>query len=203
MTPEQSSALRRLDKQFDAIRSMPVPIPRAERYRSSIEQVGARGYIRVVGQLCQVLDVHRYREKKWEWYEIELFNIESGDTLYLEWEKDDELEVSLNQPPITLRDIGATADEIEEMSDEEEGTIRYDGKSYEYEDDYGAVFYRGGAGEGEPVYVYDFETSDERWCLTVEEWGDERDGYEYEVYVSEYLEPETIEVLVVGEPREG
>ena len=53
--------------------------------------------------------------------------------------------------------------------------------------------------EGKPcVAFYDFETRDERYCLTVEEWGDASEGYDYVAFVSEYVEADTIEVVVVS-----
>jgi hypothetical protein len=199
MTPEVRSALKAIDKQFDAVRAMPEPIPKNERYRSGIEDVKKGGYIRVAGEVYCVLEVSVYKEKKSSWYELDLFGLYSGQSLNVEWEKDDEVEVTLNAPALSLRDIGYSADAIEAMSDEEKGTIRYDGRSYHYDDDYKAKFFRGGDGKGEKVYFYDFETDDERYCLSVEEWGDKESGYEYEVFVGEYIDPESIEVLVVGD----
>ncbi len=203
MTPEERAALRRIDLQFEAVRAMPRPIPSAERYRHSIEEVAEGGYIRVAGQIHRVVELSHYQQTKSRFHELELLGLTSGEMRYIEWEKDDAVEVCFNQPPISLRELGLSADDIEEMSDEEEGTIGHDGKTYHYDDDYKAVYHRSGGGEGEPVYMYDFETADERWCLTVEEWGDEEEGYEYEVYISEYLDPNVVEVLVVGPAHEG
>ena len=39
MTPEVRSALRSIDKQFDAVRAMPTPIPSSERHRVGIDDV--------------------------------------------------------------------------------------------------------------------------------------------------------------------
>lgn len=199
MKTEERVALRRIDKQFDFVRSMPEPIPRTERYKVGIEDVGRGGYIRVKGQIYAVVEVSEYLEKKSKWYELELFGLDGGTSTYLEWERDDDIEVSFNQPPYTLRDIGLSADQVEEMSDEEAGSIRFQGRTFHYDDDYGAEFRRGQGEQGEPVYFYDFETEDENWCLSVEEWGSKEDGYEYEVFVSEYIEPDSIEVLVTGD----
>ena len=205
MKPEQRAALRRIDRQFDAVRSMPEPIPARERYRYGIEQVGLGSYFRIGGELQKVVSTSHYEEKGSRWQELELFGLESGTQTYVEWEKDDEIEISLNGVELTLAAIGVTADEVEEMSDEEEGKISYDGRTYHYDDDYGATYHRDGtaggegkgAGKGEKVYFYDFETSDECFVLTVEEWGDEASGYEYQVFLSEYIEPDAVEVLSI------
>lgn len=198
MNAEERATLRQMEKQFDAIRAMPAPIPKAERHRHTIENAREGGYLRIAGELYRVALVSHYQEKKSRWYELELFGLASGETRYVEWERDDEVEVSINEPKRKLRDLGLDADEIEAMSDEEKGSIRFDGRTFHYDDDYGAVFFRGGEGEGEKVYSYDFETSDERYCLTVEEWGSESEGYEYEVYVSEYVDVDAVEVLATG-----
>jgi len=198
MNAEVRAALKTIDRQFDAVRAMPKPIPVNERYRSGIEEVKAGGYLRIAGEVHRVVEINLYREKKSGWHELELFGLYTGETLFVEWERDDEIEVSLNGPSMSLREIGHTADQIEEMSDEEEGTIRHGGRTYFYDDDYKAKYFRGGAGDGEKVYFYDFETQDERYSLSVEEWGDKESGYEYEVFVSEYIEPDSIEVLVTG-----
>ncbi len=73
-TPELRATLRRIDRQFEAIRSMPVPIPERERYRHTIEKVGAGDYIRIRGEIYRVEEDSRYVEnKKSSWFELELF----------------------------------------------------------------------------------------------------------------------------------
>lgn len=198
MTPEQRTALRRIDRQFDAVRAMPEPIPLRERYRSGIEDIGVGAYLRCAGQLFRVESISQYREKNESWSELEIFSLTTGESTYMEWEKDDEVEVSLNGPEHSLSDLGVTSDQVEDMSDAEEGEISFEGRTYRYDDDYGATYFREPGATGEPVYFYDFETRDEKYCLTVEEWGSASEGYEYSAFVSEYIEPETIEVLVLA-----
>ncbi len=227
MKPEQRTMLRRIDRQFDAVREMRNAIPARERYRHGIEGLSVGAYIRVGGQLQQVVSMSHYEGKQDRWYELELFGLETGARTTIEWEKDDEVEISLNGPELSLADLGVTADEVEEMSDAEAGSISHAGRTYHYDDDYGATYHRdsaaagsgasaatetatgvgaaarAGAAAGEKVYFYDFETSDERYCLTIEEWGDERQGYEYAAFVSEYLEPDAIEVVSLGSDGGG
>ena len=198
MTPEQRTALRRIDRQFDGVRAMPEPIPLRERYRNGIEDVREGGYLRCAGQLYRVVSISQYREKNESWSELEVFSLTTGDSTYLEWEKDDQVEISLSGPELSLSDLGVTSDQVEAMSNEEEGRISFDGRSYHYDDDYGATYFRSSGAEGEPVYCYDFESKDEKYSLTVEEWGSENEGYEYSAFVSEYIEPEAVEVLVLA-----
>ena len=198
MTPEQRTALRRIDRQFDGVRAMPEPIPMRERYRNGIEDVREGGYLRCAGQLYRVVSISQYREKNESWSELEVFSLTTGDSTYLEWEKDDQVEISLSGPELSLSDLGVTSDQVEAMSDEEEGRISFDGRSYHYDDDYGATYFRESGAEGEPVYCYDFESKDEKYSLTVEEWGSKNEGYEYSAFVSEYIEPEAVEVLVLA-----
>ncbi len=199
MTPELRSAIKSLDRQFAAARAMPKPVPDAERYRLGITDVKKGGYIRVAGEVQLVVEMSRYREKAHSWFELELFGLVSGKTLHLECERNDVVEVSLSALSFSLRVFGVTADEVEEMSDNDEGSIRHEGRVYLYEDDYRASFHRGDGPKGEPVYVYEFESDDQRYALTVEEWGGEDEGYEYEVSISENIDSESIEVLVVGD----
>ena len=198
MNAEDQARLRSLDRQFEAVRRLVDPIPPRERYRARIESLRAGGFLRVRGKTFCVQIVHEYREKRSKWFELELFCIDDGATVMLEWEKDDEVELSLSGPRIDLRALRVTPDEVEAMSEAEEGRIRFEGRTYHYDDDYKATFHRDGAGDGERVYFYDFETSDERYCLSVEEWGSAEDGYEYEAYVSEYLEEDALEILRLG-----
>jgi len=203
VNPDQRGALRRLDRQFDAIRAMPEPIAPRDRYRHGIEDVRAGAYLRVAGEIHRVESVSEYRDKSSRWHELELLGLECGESRYVEWEKDDEIEISVNGPELSLADVGVSADDVEEMSEEEEGQITFEGRTYHYDDDYGATYHRSGSSEGEKVYFYDFETSDERYCLTIEEWGDQQQGYEYAAFVSEYLEPDAIEVVSLGSDGGG
>lgn len=203
MTPEQRILLRRIDRQFDATREMPEPIPVRERHRKGIEDVHEGDYFRCAGPLYRVVSVAQYREKQSNWLELEIFSLTSGETTYLEWEKDDHVEISLNGPELSLSEIGVTPDQVEAMSKAGAGQISFGGRRYDYDDDYAARYFRGGAGEGEPVYFYDFETKDEQYCLAIEEWGDETTGYEYAAFVSEYIEAEAIEVLALAVDRAG
>ncbi len=209
MNAEQRAALPRLDQQFDAIRAMPEPIPGRDRYRHGVEELRAGDYLRVLAsegaELCRVESVSAYRDKSSTWYELELLGLESGRARYVEWEKDDEIEVSINGSELSLRELGVTADQVEEMSEEESGHISFGGRRYEYDDDYGATYYRDGdtGGGGESVYFYDFETRDERYGLTVEEWGSASEGYEYAAFVCEFAGPESIEVVALASRDAG
>ncbi|MEE8434079.1 MAG: hypothetical protein V3S64_04750, partial [bacterium] len=51
-------------------------------------------------------------------------------------------------------------------------------------------------GEGEPVWIVDFEAKDGT-LLTIEEWGDEASGdWEYDISLSRQIDPNDIGVLV-------
>ena len=189
---------RQLDRQFDAVRSMPPPIEASARYRHGIEDLKPGGYFRLRGIVYNVEAVSEYREKKERWYELECLSIQRGETVYFEWERDDEVEISLNGAQISLVDLDVTPDQVEEMSNRERGSIEYRSQTFHYDDDYGATYHRDGQTDSEKVYFYDFETQDEKWCLSVEEWGSEQDGYEYQAYVSESVSADEVEVLVVG-----
>ncbi len=198
MTPKLRATLRNIDRRFEVVRAMPELIAEGERHRHTIDQAGHHAYLKFAGDTWRVEEVSHYQDKKSRWWELELFALKSGSTRYLEWERDDGIEVSFNGPRFSLRTLGVTADQVEAMSEGDEGTLTHDGRSFEYDDDYPATYHKAGAADGDKVHFYDFETVDERHCLTVEEWGDVDEGYNYEVYSSEYLDPDSIEVLCSG-----
>lgn len=194
--------LRQLDQQFAALRQMPKPIPVQERHRYSVEQgisaVSAGEFLKIGDALYRVSDENHYAEGRDRWHELVLYCIQTGETTYLEWEKDDVVELDLTIRAVSLKELGVRADTIEEMSEEEEGEIRFDGRTFLYEDDYRAYFSRGASSDREEVYVYEFEAADGALRLTVEEWGDDKSGYDYEAFISRPLEHHEVEFIALA-----
>ncbi len=197
MTPEERAALRRIDRQFDAIRSMPRPIPASERHRHRLEEVKRGGYLRVAGQIHRVADRSPSRGGRSRGHTLELFGLETGDTTWLDWQRDGGIAVRWTARKLELRDLGVSAADVVAMSDAERGSIALEGRRYRYVGDYAL---RSGSGEGEGdgnPYCYAFETQDGRFGLSIEERGDAAQGYAYEARLSERLDPEAVEVLVL------
>ncbi|MFQ5796084.1 MAG: DUF4178 domain-containing protein [Candidatus Bipolaricaulia bacterium] len=209
---------RRLDTQFAAIRSLNPSrlIAEGERYRYTIERVQTGGFIRFNGKTHRIEAVGRYQEADEsfehttdnEWFELRLFCLETGETVYLEWEKDDEVEISITTDTLKfseLRDDEGESiddDDLDQIADEKEDIV-YRGQTFSYEDDYAATYYGDDDKEGERAYFYDFVARDK--TLTIEEWvvDLERDKYDYRIYLSENIDPDAIEVLAVGGKKDG
>lgn len=207
---------RSYDEQFAAIRTLGVTIPKKERFRFTVKDLAEGAFCRFEGKTYLVREASRYEEKakgkvKWTWYEFKLFCLETGETVYIEWEEDDRVEVYVTTGEYKLSDLtttaggSITADDIEAISDKERGSVVFnskslsftDGTTFSYDDDCGAEYFRNASSPAEKVYLYDFEAKDGT-CLTVEEWGSEAEGYEYLVYLSRELNPDEIEIIYMG-----
>lgn len=196
-------------KQFASVRKMTGVIPEKERFNYSIKDIKAGGYFRISGKVYLVEEISSYREfdenftkkRDYSWNELKLFCINTGETINVEWEEDDVLEVSLTTVKLKFKDIRddengeIDEDDLDQISKEED-SLFYGKKEFSYDDDYAAKFYRGDDKEGDKVYFYDFEAKDGT-CLTIEEWGDDESGYKYEIYLSSMVDPADIEVLAL------
>lgn len=184
-----------------------------------IRQVMAGGFLELENSTYKVMERYRYLEVKWgnfnkkksEYWvtEFKLLNVLTGETVYLEWEDDDQLEIYLTTKVIRLKDISyhgsavKTADLVE-MADEEEGTVVVNGTSYHYSEDdtWAALFYRENDTEGEPVRFYEF-SSDSNESLTIEAWEDEDSRPEREAFTSREISYKQIKILQVAGGSEG
>ena len=186
----------RYDEQFAAIRRMPEPIPRAERYKASIEDVGVGGYIRFEGKSYAVQGVNVYERQGVRWPELSLFCLNDGKTQYLEWEKEDEISVYVSRESLAFDQVGLRGREhLWELAEAEEGEVRYAGTRFRYHEDSAVTFFRDGSAEGKGFHQYLFASTDRRMFVCVEEWGDDDSGYEHNVVLSGYLDPKAIEVV--------
>jgi hypothetical protein len=207
-----SVAVRKINRQFDAIRELDPEalISSHERHRHSVKDVHPGGFIRFSGKTYLVEEMGTYRETsdnfaqetENEWPELKLFCLDTGDTAYLEWEEDDELSVSLTTEALRLAELKDDADEaidgddLEDLANDDE-SLFVRGKEFQYEDDYAASYRGGDDSKGEHVYLYEF-VADDGLCLTVEEWVVDSAGekYEYRAYLSSDVDPDAIDILV-------
>lgn len=191
----------RIDRQFAAVRQMPVPIPPGDRFRFSIEQVRIGGYIRFEAKTYRVAGMNAYERQGVRWPELILYRLDDGDTKYLEWEKEDELSVYVSRETLSFGQIGVRNKEhLWEMSEAEEGSVRFRDRTFHYHEDSAVLFLRDGKGSGKPFHQYLFASSDRKAFVGVEEWGSESQGYEHNVILSGYLDPKAIEVLATEGP---
>lgn len=206
-----------MEKRLAAIRSLPPDklIPEKDRLGLSITDVKQGGFMRVNGQVKHVQQAGRYDEwndkftKKlsgdFTCVELRVLNIETGERENFEWEIDDgELSVSATIARLKFSDLtddegeGIDDDDLEQI-EEEEDDIFYQGKKFECDSDecWSAKYYPLGSRTGEKVYMYEFEAKDGS-MITIEEWvqGDEK--YEYQIWLSEPINPDSIEVISTG-----
>lgn len=192
-----------------SIRRMPVPLSQEESMSQDqnlraqgeylLSQVGAGGYLSVEGKIWYVEAKHRY-EETWErktskWYELKLVCLTTQETLFLEWEIDDELEVSLWKKEVPLRNLGLTPDSLWKMDDDEKGKISLDGRTYAYDDSGDAMFFKNSQGPGEKFYYWDFECKeDDDYMIGTERWGES----EFLASIGYFIPFTKVTILVIG-----
>ncbi len=188
------------DRRFALVRAMPRPIAPEERFRVGIDQVGVEGYLKFEGQTFHVQRVNGYERQGASWPELELYCLEDGSTRYLEWEQEDEISVYVSRETLDFPRVGIRdAAHLRKMSQAEQGSLAYGGERFRYHEDSQITFRRDRTGEPTPFRQYLFASQKKRAYLCVEEWGNEREGYEHKVILSDYVDPRSIEVLVAGD----
>ena len=169
------------------------------------------GYIDINEITYKVISATRYLDVKWSnfkkrknayWVtELQLLGLLSGEKTFIEWEVDDELEVSQTLSQVNLRDVSYAGRPIKradivDISEEEEGEVKCNGKSFHYSEDdtWAALYYRSQSSEPLQVRMYEFEASDGEY-LTIELWENEDSKPEREAFISKSLNPRSITVL--------
>ena len=139
-------------------------------------------------------------------HELVLRSLTTGAIRYIEWSHDDELEISLTEQKLSSADVRRRLkdDEGQEFSidedldevAEEAWPIRFDLKTYDYDDDW-AFRFRSSDGRTHTGHLYEFGTEAQGW-LTIEAWKDGKD-WEYQVFLSSDVHPNQIQVLALGD----
>ena len=212
MSRLEISEQKRFQIRTDAIRGLS-PMSEAERKGYDIRDIKVGGYFTLAGENWKVLSLSRYqetswsfkKEKKYELWELEIISLKSADIKYIEWGVDDSLEIYLSEERLKFRQLTDEDEQrigksdLDRISDQE-GGIKYNGKTYWYEDNesWAAKFYRDNQGrEPELVRFYEFE-SDKGDCITIEAWYDD-DDRECEIWTSKEVKPHDIQPLQLGE----
>ena len=138
----------------------------------------------------KVLAKHMYRQGDYYWYELEC-DKGNGEKVWVEIEDDDETIVSIVLQKLTLRDIGLTSTDLDNIDEYERGDLRYNGEIFVYTDSDEATFYRFcDDAKSEKLYYWDFENGN--YSIGVERWGNR----EYEVSYSQSMKPSQITVYL-------
>jgi hypothetical protein len=191
-------------------------IPNHDRHAASLAEVGVGGVVRIAGNVYVVTKTATYTEtddkykKRLDYVvtELVLFSLKTGETRYIEWAIDDELEISFTERKLTKAEIGqrlkyddgevVDLDDMDEVVDKEWEVV-FAGTTYDYDDDWPAR-YAASDGRTGFVYFYEFGDSTKGW-LTLEAWsndGKEGGTWEYEVYLSHDLSASAVEIISKG-----
>jgi hypothetical protein len=193
LSPKVSARLR---NQFEALALLPNPSEDSQRRVIKDAKVGSSFTLR--GNTYTVQRIHRYTEgAEWEWWELVCFCINTGELVYLEWEKDDTLEVCLTtEADIPLHRLELTASRIDKVVDNE-GSVSHQGKVYHYEDDSKVKFFSDNQGKGSKVWMVEFEASDEKHFLSLERWKQEDGTKDWEAHLSVFVDPREVSLIAV------
>tara|TARA_R110002072_G_scaffold163353_2_gene315825 strand:+ start:2750 stop:3370 length:621 start_codon:yes stop_codon:yes gene_type:complete len=197
---------------LDTIRELNV-LTESKARKLSVKDLVEGSFLELDKNVFKVQSVSRYLDVKWSSFaprknnyvitELELFSINSGEKGYLEWEEDDELEIYLTTDLVKLRDISVsgkilTTSLLEDIAEEEEGVVSFNGVSYEYseEDTWAGRFSKSGdLKDGIPMRAYEFESNDGK-SLTIETWHEDSDEKpDREAFLSKQIKPSAIKIL--------
>lgn len=145
----------------------------------------------------KVLAKHLYQQGDFSWYELECDN-GTDEKVWVEIEDDDETTVSVVLEKAKLSDVyngyggkfTLLPEQLDEIDDNESGSVTYKNLTYSYTDSDKATFYRFcDSTKAEPLYYWDFENGNK--SLSIEKWGDS----EYQVFLCQKMRPSQITVL--------
>jgi hypothetical protein len=126
---------------------------------------------------------NKYVDSDSTWHELECSS--SGKQYYLTIERDDgQIYLSLSLKTLSLADIKINERDLERIDDKEEGSIKYAGRVYYYEDSDEAEFFPDSQRkDSEDLYYWEFESDDGRHFISVEKWEDNSIDVTYSVIV--------------------
>lgn len=204
--------MKSLQERFSIVRALDPKqlIPPARRFQYSVKQLTVGSffrlhdstyYVRSIGT-CQEYDEAYEKKQNYVMTEFRCLDLGSGDTVYMEWEEDDELETFVGLSRLTFKDLtddqgeAVDEDDLDQIVDDND-TLLYQGKVYRYDDDWAAVYTPAGGKKTEKVYIYEFEAKDGTG-LTVEEWGGGKKSSDYEIWISRKENADAFEILSLG-----
>ncbi len=172
------------DQLRDVIRSMPPPLPAADRRKYTVANLGVGGFFDYKGQTYKVQSSNQWFVEDATSTELEALNLSTGDTAYFEWWLEPHLHLLLSATKLELRDLGLRPGHVEEVE-----TVTRAGTSFYFDSDYQAAY--GAAKRVAQVRVY--KADDDR-KIYVQKWPDG-----YVAWLSEEIDPGAIDILVLGQ----
>ena len=91
------------------------------------------------------------------------------------------------------------SDDLDEIA-EKGWEIICRGKTYDYDDDFAAKYFRDDGEKPENVYFYEFEAQDGDQ-LAIEVWISENGKEEFQVFLSRSVAPDDMEVIATGDGK--
>ena len=205
------SEQKSFDQRFSLIRTMAPDnvLSQEEQTRLTIMDAGVGGCFTCFGCTYFIQEVNTYQEASEDYSklkdyfvtELTCLCLETGAVGHFEWEIDDELAVCITLEQTKFKrltdDEGQPIDEddLDQIVDDKDSIV-YAGESFDYEDDWAAVYRRNG--KEEQVYMYEFVNSRSSLSITIEEWQDE-DKEEYRIYISKPVNPAELTLITRGE----
>jgi hypothetical protein len=172
------------DQLRDIIRTMPAPLPPAERRRHNVADLGAGNFFQHAAATHRVQSVNVWRVDDAVSTELESVNLTTGETAYFEWWKDPALHLLLSTVKLELADLGLRPGHVEEVEE-----VRHAGAVFYYDSDYDAAY-----GDAKrPVHIRLYKAEDGR-AIYVQKWPDG-----YSAWLSEEIDPNAVEILTLGQ----
>jgi len=138
----------------------------------------------------KVLAKHLYRQGDYYWYELEC-DKGDGEKVWVEIEDDDETIVSIVLEKLELSSVDLTSAKLENIDENESGSVFFKSQKYIYTDSDSATFYRfSDDSKPEELYYWDFEK--ESYSINVEKWGKN----EYQVFYCQKMKPSQVTVYL-------
>jgi hypothetical protein len=172
------------DQLRDIIRTMPAPLPPAERRKHSVADLGAGNFFEYAASTYRVQSVNAWHVDESVSTELEAVNLTSGETAYFEWWKGPDLHLLLSTVKLELGDLGLRPGHLDEVEE-----VRHAGSTFAYDSDYDATY----GDARRPVHIHLYRAEDGR-AIYVQKWSDG-----YTAWLSEEIEPNAVEVLTLGQ----
>lgn len=207
------SEQKSFDQRFFLIRALTPDkvLSKEEQSRLTIMDAGVGACFTCFDNTYIVQEINTYQEasdnysklKDYFVTELTCLCLETGAVGHFEWEFDDELEVCITLDQTKFKrltdDEGQPIDEddLDQIVDDEDSIV-YAGETYDYDDDWAAVYRRNG--REERVYMYEFVNNRSALFITIEEWQD-GDKEEYRIYISRPVDPAEVTLIIRGEGK--
>lgn len=179
------------------------------RGRLTVMDVKPNGFFELEGRHYSVSEICTYEETSEDYArkldytvtEMVCLEMETGKTVHVEFEFDDELEVTVSMERISFSDLADEAGEAVDSDDldqivGDQDLLVFGSEKFWYEDDWAAVY--NCREKAEKVMMYEFENESGTKYLTVEEWEPDTKKPEYRIFLSRPVSLSKIRIITRG-----